>query len=154
MASNWLGLATTLNGTGRKKHLWYGMVIDLRSQRSPTAPRVYSIGSVNCFIFVFWRILLKWECILSDPKVEGQLLHICICICIFEKSEGGWPIASYLYLYFWEVPLHSIGSECGRPVVASFFPDNHHRRLRCNLAHQTITVRYLICPLDCVSNIL
>ena len=46
--------------------------------KSPTETGVHSIGS----------------------KLEGQLLHICSCICIFEKSEVGWPVGSYLYLYF------------------------------------------------------
>ena len=113
------------------------MVIDLRSERSSPALLVYSIGSnvgrsiasylylyfeesywngsafyriqrwkASCFIFVF--------VFLRSPKVDGQLLHIFL-------------------LYFWEVSLHSIGSEGRRPVVATFFPDNHHRRLRLQL---------------------
>ena len=132
------------------------MVIDLRSEGSPTYCTTSVFGSnggrliasylylyfeesywngsafywiqrwkASCFIFVFVFVFLR------SPKVDGQLLHICICI--FEKSKCGWLVASYLFLYFWEVSLHSIGSEGRRPVVATFFPDNHHRRLRLQL---------------------
>ena len=84
------------------------MVIDLRSERNSTAPQVYSFGSnvgrsiasylyfeepywngsafywiqrwkASCFIFVFVFVFLR------SPKVDGQLLHICICI--FEKCH-------------------------------------------------------------------